>query len=188
MSSRGSVFFEAETATWILYSFYKPNVLASCCADTWFSPPPCLYVVAPSSRPHGRQVSLSSTASQSLFKLMPVEWVMLSNHLFPCRPLLLLPLWLSDVCKLRMRPGHGAFAPYPIQSQGTRPPLSTGPLAEPWGRLALEGGGGVCSGRVEARMVLRSSVPQSWAGLPAPGRFSEYLQGQLKPISFKKNY
>ena len=73
---------------------------------------------------------------------MPVEWVMLSNHLFPCRPLLLLPLWLSDVCKLWMRPGHGVFAPYPIQSQGARPPLSTGPLAEPWGRLGGGGGAG----------------------------------------------
>ena len=37
------------------------------------------------------QASLSSTISWSLLKLMPVESVMLSNHLFLCHPLLLLP-------------------------------------------------------------------------------------------------
>ena len=37
------------------------------------------------------QASLSFTISQSLLKLMPVESVMLSNHLILCCPLLLLP-------------------------------------------------------------------------------------------------
>ena len=37
------------------------------------------------------QASLSITNSWSLLKLMPIEWVMLSNHLILCRPLLLLP-------------------------------------------------------------------------------------------------
>ena len=37
------------------------------------------------------QASLSITNSQSLFKLMSIELVMPSNHLFPCHPLLLLP-------------------------------------------------------------------------------------------------
>ena len=37
------------------------------------------------------QTSLSSTNSQSLLKLMPVESVMPSNHLILCHPLLLLP-------------------------------------------------------------------------------------------------
>ena len=37
------------------------------------------------------QVSLSITNSQSLFKLMPIESVVPSNHLILCRPLLLLP-------------------------------------------------------------------------------------------------
>ena len=37
------------------------------------------------------QASLSITSSQSLFKLMSIESVMLSNHLILCRPLLLLP-------------------------------------------------------------------------------------------------
>ena len=36
-------------------------------------------------------VSLSTTNSWSLPKLMPIESVMLSNHLILCRPLLLLP-------------------------------------------------------------------------------------------------
>ena len=38
-----------------------------------------------------RQASLSITSSQSLPKLMSIEWVMPSSHLILCRPLLLLP-------------------------------------------------------------------------------------------------
>ena len=38
-----------------------------------------------------RQASLSIINSQSLFKPMSIELVMPSNHLIPCRPLLLLP-------------------------------------------------------------------------------------------------
>ena len=38
-----------------------------------------------------RQASLPFTISQSLFKLMSVEWVMPSNHFILCHPLLLLP-------------------------------------------------------------------------------------------------
>ena len=37
------------------------------------------------------QASLSITNSQSLLKLMSIEWVMPSNHLILCHPLLLLP-------------------------------------------------------------------------------------------------
>ena len=37
------------------------------------------------------QASLSFTISQSLFKFMSIEFVMLSNHLILCCPLLLLP-------------------------------------------------------------------------------------------------
>ena len=37
------------------------------------------------------EASLSSTISQSLFKFMSIESVMLSNHLILCRPLPLLP-------------------------------------------------------------------------------------------------
>ena len=37
------------------------------------------------------QASLSITNSWSLLKLMSIEWVMPSNHLILCRPLLLLP-------------------------------------------------------------------------------------------------
>ena len=39
-----------------------------------------------------RQVPLSSTVSQSLFKLMSIETVIPSNYLILCHPLLLLPL------------------------------------------------------------------------------------------------
>ena len=38
-----------------------------------------------------RQASLSITNSQSLLKLMSIEWVMPSNHLILFHPLLLLP-------------------------------------------------------------------------------------------------
>ena len=38
-----------------------------------------------------RQASLSITNSQSLLKLMSMEWVMPYNHLIHCHPLLLLP-------------------------------------------------------------------------------------------------
>ena len=38
-----------------------------------------------------RQASLAFTISQSLFKFMPIELMMLSNHLILCHPLLLLP-------------------------------------------------------------------------------------------------
>ena len=38
-----------------------------------------------------RQASLSITNSQSLLKLMSIEWVMPSNHLILCHPLLLPP-------------------------------------------------------------------------------------------------
>ena len=39
-----------------------------------------------------RQAPLSSTISRRLLKFMSIESVMLSNHLFLCHPLLLLPL------------------------------------------------------------------------------------------------
>ena len=41
--------------------------------------------------------SLSITNSQSLLKLMFIEWVMPSNHLILCRPLLLLPSVFSSI-------------------------------------------------------------------------------------------
>ena len=43
------------------------------------------------------QASLSITNSQSLPKLMSIESVMPSNHLIPCRPLLLLPLIFPSI-------------------------------------------------------------------------------------------
>ena len=43
------------------------------------------------------QASLSFTISQNLFKLMSIEWVMPSNHLILCCPLLLLPSILPTI-------------------------------------------------------------------------------------------
>ena len=44
-----------------------------------------------------RQASLSITNSQSLLRLMSIESVMPSNHLFHCCPLLLLPLIFPNI-------------------------------------------------------------------------------------------
>ena len=43
------------------------------------------------------QASLSFTISPSLLKLMSIEWVMPSNHLILCHPLLLLPSTFSSI-------------------------------------------------------------------------------------------
>ena len=63
------------------------------------------------------QASLSITNSQSLLKLMPLESVMPSSHLIPCRPLLLLPpippsiRVFSNESTLRMRwPKYWSFS------------------------------------------------------------------------------
>ena len=52
-------------------------------------------------RPHGLhaacQASLSITNSQSLLKVMSIEFVMPSNHLILCRPLFLLPSIFSSI-------------------------------------------------------------------------------------------
>ena len=45
--------------------------------------------VTPGTAAH--QASLSFTISQSFLKLMSIEYMMPSNHLIPCHPLLLLP-------------------------------------------------------------------------------------------------
>ena len=58
------------------YLFWFSSVAHSC-LDSW--------------RPHGRQISLSITHSQSLLKLISTESVMPSNHLILCRSLLLPP-------------------------------------------------------------------------------------------------
>ena len=44
-----------------------------------------------------RQASLSFTISSSLLRFMSIEWVMLSNHLILCCPLLLLPSILPSI-------------------------------------------------------------------------------------------
>ena len=49
----------------------------------------CLIFVTSWTAAH--QASLSITNSQSILNLMPIEWVIPSNHLILCRPLLLLP-------------------------------------------------------------------------------------------------
>ena len=48
-------------------------------------------------RTAAHQASLSFTISTSLLKLMPIESVMLSNHLILCHPLLLLPSTFPNI-------------------------------------------------------------------------------------------
>ena len=54
-------------------------------------------VISDSATPWTDQDSLSTTNSQSIFKLMSIESVMPSNHLILCHPLLLLPSIFSRV-------------------------------------------------------------------------------------------
>ena len=54
-------------------------------------------VMSNSLRPHECQASLSFTNSQSLLKPMPIESVMPSDHLIPCRPLLLPPALFPSI-------------------------------------------------------------------------------------------
>ena len=48
-------------------------------------------------RTAARQAPLSSTISQNLLKFMSIESVMLSNHLFLCHPLLLVPSIFTSI-------------------------------------------------------------------------------------------
>ena len=52
------------------------------------------------------QASLSFTISQSLLKHMSIEYMMPSNHLIPCHPLLLLP---SIFPRIKVFPNESAF-------------------------------------------------------------------------------
>ena len=63
------------------------------------------------------QASLSSTISWSLLKFMSIESVMLSNHLFFCQPLLLLPsvfpsirVFSNESALCFMRPKYWSFS------------------------------------------------------------------------------
>ena len=49
------------------------------------------WMASPTQWTAASQASLSITNSWSLLKLMSIEWVMPSNHLILCHPLLLLP-------------------------------------------------------------------------------------------------
>ena len=62
-------------------------ILVQFCSDQWLSH---VWLFA-TPWTTARQISLSITNSQSLLKLMCIESVMPSNHLFLCCPLLLLP-------------------------------------------------------------------------------------------------
>ena len=67
-----------QTSTWISHQFSSVQLLSRVrlFATLWTA---------------ARQASLSFTNSQSLLQLMPIELLMLSNHLILCHSLLLLP-------------------------------------------------------------------------------------------------
>ena len=73
------------------------KVSQDCCSasQSWESLSVQLFVTHGLHAAH--QASLSSTVSQSLFKLMYTEAVMPSNHLILCGPLLLLPSIFSSI-------------------------------------------------------------------------------------------
>ena len=84
----GSLCCAAETNT-TLYYF-------SCCSVTSHVR---LFVIP---RTVAHQAALSFTISQSLLRLMSIEWVMPSNHLILCCPLLFLPAISPSVRSLPM--------------------------------------------------------------------------------------
>ena len=85
-----------------------------------------------------RQASLCITNSRSLLKLMAIESVIPSNHLFLCRPLLLLPSILPSI---RVFFKHqGQFFPSGGQSIGVSASGSVFPMMPPrWFPLGLVG-------------------------------------------------
>ena len=89
-----------------------PNLIY-CCCWSWFT------FCNPWTTAH--QASLSFTVSWSLFKLMSIESVMLSNHLILCHPLLLLPsifpsirVFFNESVLHISRPNIGASATAPV--------------------------------------------------------------------------
>ena len=82
------------------------------------------------------QLSLSSTVSQSLLKLMSIESVMPSNHLILCHPLLLLPSILRSI---RVFSNESLFTPGG-QSIGISASASVLPMGiQHWFPLRLTG-------------------------------------------------
>ena len=53
------------------------------------------FIVTPWTAAH--QAPLSFTVSQSLLKVMSIEWVMSPNHLILCHPLFVLPLIFPSI-------------------------------------------------------------------------------------------
>ena len=76
-----------------------PDTYFHCCSVAKLCPTLTAWTAA-------HQASLSFTISRSLFKLISIELVMLSNHLVLCRPLLLLPLIVPSI---RVFPNESAL-------------------------------------------------------------------------------
>ena len=80
----------------------------------------------------GCQASLSITNSQSLLKLMSIKWVMPSNHLILCCPLLLLP-WIF--LSIRVFPKKSVLCIWWLKYWSFS--FSISPLNEYWGLISF---------------------------------------------------
>ena len=80
------------------------------------------------------QTPLSSTISQSLSKFIPIELVMLSNHLILCCPLLLLPSIFPSIRVFSCETGssHQLWLYLFILSEVISPPISSSILGTYW--------------------------------------------------------
>ena len=80
-----------QSSPWLQFFFFSPPHLGYHCHYLCCSVARLYLTLQDSSWTGARQASLSFTVSQSLFKFMSTESVMLSNHLILCHSLFLLP-------------------------------------------------------------------------------------------------
>ena len=138
---------------------FKRLLLFFCCSVAQSGPALCDPWTA------ALQASLSITNSQSLLKLMSIESVMPSNHLTPCRPLLLL---LSIFPSIRVFPSesvlHNRWPKYWSFSSSVLPIQDWFPLG--WtGLTSLQSNGlsRVFSNTTVRKHQFYSAQPSSWS-------------------------
>ena len=96
--TRCLIFFNMDNLIFFLIVFIQVNRITiqfCCCSVTKW----CLTLVIPWTH----QAPLSCTISWSLLRFMSNELMMLSNHLIPCCPLLLLPSVFPNIRVFPMR-------------------------------------------------------------------------------------
>ena len=88
--------------------------------------------------------SLPFSISWSLLKLMSIEWVMPSNHLILCRPLLLPPSIFPSISEVKVAVTSYSMTPWTIQSMEFSRP-------EYWSELPFPSPGNLPNPRIESR-------------------------------------